>query len=64
VGDEWVVPVSGAAPDFLAAALAMPLPTHARPALEHLDWDRLGRATLAAYEQARRRRPWWRRLSG
>ena len=64
VGAEWVRPVRGAAPDFLDAALEMPLPTHAQPALEHLDWDRLGRATLAAYEQARRRRRWWRRLSG
>jgi beta-1,4-mannosyltransferase len=62
-GGEWVLPVRGAASEFLAAALDMPLPTEPRPPLDDLEWARLGRATLAAYERARDRRPWWRRLS-
>jgi beta-1,4-mannosyltransferase len=56
VGAEWVIPVQGDAPDFLAAALAVPTPTRSRPSLDHLDWQRLARQTLAAYELARTRR--------
>jgi hypothetical protein len=57
-----VLPVRGGASDYLAAALDMPLPARPGPSLDHLEWDRLGRETFAAYDLARRRRGWWRRL--
>jgi beta-1,4-mannosyltransferase len=56
VGADWVIPVRGEVPDFLAAALAAPAPEESRPALDHLEWDRLAEQTLAAYELARERR--------
>ena len=55
VGAEWVIPVQGDASDFLAAALCVTTPA-ARPSLDHLDWERLARQTLAAYALARTRR--------
>jgi glycosyltransferase involved in cell wall biosynthesis len=61
VGGEWVIPVKGDLPDFLAAALAAPAPSRTRPSLDQLDWTRLARQTLAAYELALARR---RRHSG
>jgi beta-1,4-mannosyltransferase len=56
VGGEWVIPVQGDAADFLAAALAAPAPAQSRPSLDHLDWKRLARQTLAAYDLARSQR--------
>jgi len=56
VGAEWVIAVRGDAPDLVAAALTAAAPATSRPALDHLDWARLARETLAAYELARERR--------
>ena len=56
VGPEWVIPVQGDPADFLDAALSAITPEGSRPSLDHLDWERLARQTLAAYDLARTRR--------